>query len=275
MSGSIIVSGAASFSKTAPSGLMASSPVAQTVSNTISISCQGTKPGGDAPYWQTIAISATAPTTLPANSITGASPFRDGQRLTVLNAGAQPITIPANGLNPGSQVETIEPKQMIELMFKTPIGWLPLDDDAGFKMPVMFANQDLIADGASQRMLVTDKGTRVRNGNLTEPVARLQTTSFAARSRKVGAGTNITYEDFTVILDDTQPGTFILPDPKTCVDRCLNLVTLKSAIVLSIVGGTKARAGNADYLQVPAGGAAMLQSVGDSTSAQWFRVGGF
>jgi hypothetical protein len=230
---------------------------------------------GHAPAEQVIAINSTSAVTLAAPAFNSQAPLKDGQRVTLVNMGSFPITIPLNGFNTGSQAETLESHQMIQAVFKVPIGWIPCDDDAGVKMPLMLANLDAITDGPSQRMLVTDSGTRVKNGNLTAPIARLQTTSFAAKSRRVGSGTNIGYEDFTVILDDGQPGTFILPDPKACVDRCLNLVALRSVISLSIVGGTKARAGNADYLQIPAGGAAILQAVGDSTFAQWFRVGGF
>lgn len=229
---------------------------------------------GHAPEDQVIAINSTSAATLAAPAFNSQAPIKDGQRVTLINAGTFPIVIPANGFNPGSQSETLDPKQMIAAVFKVPIGWIPCDDD-GAKMPLMLANQDLIADGAAQRMLVTDKGTRVRNGNISDPIARLQTTSFAAKSRKVGADTTIGYEDFTVILDDPVPGTFFLPDPKTCPDRLLNLVTLKSGLSLSVAGGSKVRAGNAEYLKVLAGGAALIQAIGTSTDATWYRVGGF
>jgi hypothetical protein len=246
---------------------------AQTIAASQRIAVIGTV-DGKAPMEQTIAITSASAVTLAAPALSSQAPIKDGQRATVVNVGPFPIVIPLNGFNTGSQPETLEPRQMIQVIFKTPIGWIPCDDD-GDQMPVMWANQGLKADPASQRMYASDKGLRLRNGTLTDPITRLQTTSFGAKQRKVGAGTSIGYEDFTVILDDTQPGVFSLPDPKTCPDRLLNLVAIKSVIQLSIAGGTKARSGNADYLQIPAGSAAMLQSVGDATFAQWYRVGGF
>lgn len=274
MPGSLIISGSASFSKTTPSALLAAAPLAQVVTPTVGISCQGASSGGDAPYWQSVAISATSSVILPTNAIVSGSPFRDGQRLTIINSGAHSITFPTGALNPGSQAETIEPKQCLELFFRAPIGWLPMDDDNGVSMPLMLANQNDIANPSAQRAFFSDKGLRLRNGTIPEPVARLQTTSLAARGRRVGSGTNISYEDFTVILDDGQPGTFILPDPKTCPDRILNLVAMRSVINLSIMGGSKAKKGTADYLLIPAGGVALLQSIGDSSNAHWYWVGG-
>jgi hypothetical protein len=229
---------------------------------------------GHAPAEQTIAITSTTPVTLGTPAFNSQAPIKDGQRATVVNVGAHPITIPANGFNTGSQQEVLAPRQMIEAIFKVPVGWIPMADE-GDRIPVMWANQGLTGDAASQRMYATDKGLRVRNGTLTDPIARLQTTSMAMKSRRVGSGTNIDYEDFTVILDDSSPGAFALPAPTSCPDRLLNLVALRSVITLTVSGGSKVRAGNADYLQIPSGQAAMLQSVGNSTAATWYRVGGF
>jgi hypothetical protein len=230
---------------------------------------------GHAPAEQVIAINSTNSVTLAAPAFNSQAPLKDGQRVTLVNTGSFPITIPVNGFNTGSQPETLEAKQMVEAVFKVPIGWIPCDDDAGVKMPLMLANQDLITDGSSQRTLITDKGLRCRNGNLTPPIARMQTTSFAVKARKVGAGTTIDYEDHTVLLDDTQPGTFVIPDPKTCPDRQLRLGTTKSVLSFSVTGGSKVRAGNADLLQVTAGGGALIQSIGNSTDATWYKVGSF
>lgn len=230
---------------------------------------------GQAPSEQVIAINSTSAVTLAAPAFNSQSPLKDGQRVTVVNAGTSAITIPLNGFNTGSQVEILEPKQMIEAVFKVPIGWIPCDDDAGVKMPVMFANQDMVGDGPSQRTLITDKGLRCRNGYLTPPIARIQTTSFAVKARRVGSGTTIDYEDHTVLLDDAQPGTFFIPDPKTCPDRVLRLGTTKSVLSFSVTGGSKVRAGNADLIQVTPGSGVLIQSIGNSTEATWYKVGSF
>jgi hypothetical protein len=230
---------------------------------------------GHAPADQVIAINSTSAVTLGAPAFNSQAPVKDGQRVTLVNTGSFPITIPVNGFNAGSQPETLDAKQMIEAVFKVPIGWIPCDDDAGVKMPLMLANGDMIADVQAQRTLITDKGLRCRNGNLTPPIARMQTTSFAVKARKVGSGTTIDYEDHTVLLDDGQPGTFFLPDPKTCPDRELRLGTTKSVLSFSVTGGSKVRAGNADLLQVTAGGGVLIQSIGSSTDATWFKVGSF
>jgi hypothetical protein len=273
MAGSITYSSkGGSLVSTAPANLEIPQ-TAQSIAASQRIAVIGTV-DGKAPMEQTIALTSVSAITLAAPSFSSQAPIKDGQRLTVVNVGAFPIVIPQNGFNTGSQPETLESRQMIQAIFKTPIGWVPCDDD-GDQMPVMWANNGLKTDPASQRMYASEKGLRVRNGTLTDPIARLQTTSLAVRSRKVGAGTTIGYEDFTVILDDGAPGVFALPDPKTCPDRLLNLIAIRSVIQLSIAGGTKARSGNADYLQIPSGSVAMLQSVGDTTFAQWYRVGGF
>jgi hypothetical protein len=229
---------------------------------------------GHAPEEQVIAINSTSAVTLGAPAFNSQAPIKDGQRVTLVNTGAFPIVIPVNGFNSGSQPETLDPKQMIEAVFKVPIGWIPCDDD-GARMPLMLANQDMVSDGPSQRTLITDKGLRCRNGNLTPPIARMQTTSFAVKSRKVGSSTTIDYEDHTVLLDDLQPGTFFLPDPTTCPDRMLRLGTTQSVLSFSVTGGSKVRAGNADLLQVTAGGGVLIQSIGSNTAATWFKVGGF
>lgn len=268
MADSVIISGGGSLARPAPSEMFATPPVTQGVNSSTGISVVGINAQGEAPFWQAVALTAPYDVTLPVAAFRSSSAFKDGQRLTVINASAAAITLPANALYTGSLPEILDSKQMIELFYKAPHGWLPLDDDF-FALPIVWTDGNP-ADTGRQRMKATEKGLRLRNGNIGDPSARLHTTSMAAAGKRVGADYTIGYEDFTVLLDDPNLGTFSLPNPTTCPDRILNLGSLKSILKFTVIGGSKVRQGNADLLQIPAGSVAQLQAI----QGVWYRIGG-
>lgn len=268
MSDSVILSGGGSLARPAPSEMFASPPVTQGVNSTNGISVVGVDAQGEAPFWQTVALTTPYDVTLPVAAIVSTAAFKDGQRLTIVNTSAFAITIPANALYPGSLPEILDSKQMIELFYKTPHGWLPLDDDF-FALPIVWTDGNP-SDTSRQRMKATDKGLRLRNGNINDPSARLHTTSTAAAGKRVGSNYTIGYEDSTVLLDDQNPGTFTLPNPTTCPDRILHLGTIKSVLSFTVTGGSKVRQGHSDLSQIQPGSVAQLHSI----QGVWYRIGG-
>lgn len=225
--------------------------------------------GQESPEIQVIGVQASTALTIPAPSIACATSLTDGQCVTIVNLGSTNITFPENAFNTGSQPEMLLPKQMLQLIWKPPIGWIPMDDDsASDQLPVTLwkGSSTIPANG---RVLLHDKGMVLRKGNLpAEPIARLQTTSIATAVKVTGAHYTITDEDHTVYL----PGgaaTFTLPNPAACPGRELRFISELATITLVVTGGSQVRFGHQGVItSVAAGKGLTVQSINN----QWRKV---
>ena len=247
--------------------------LAQTLTTGQKISILGTDPDGKAPETQGISIQSTTALTLPAIAFTGSTPFKKGQRVTIFNVGAQPITFPTGAFNPGSRAEVLDASTMIEIIFMNPIGWIPCDDDESkTQLPVTFWNG---ADNfpGNARVLLHDKGVLLKKGNLAgEPVARLETSSFAVAAKTVGANWPIGYEEHTIVLGGGGAATFTLPNPALCPGREVRIVSENGVITLVVTGGSSVLVGqNTVITTVAARGGLTIQSI----NGVWRKVGGF
>jgi hypothetical protein len=271
MPGSTVFSGGGGMTQSAPTKLLAMPPAKQTVTATIGVSVSGVNAQGDAPFWQTIAISAAAATTLPSSAISSSTPFKTGQRLTLINEGIHPITIPENGFGSGYLAETIEPRHMVELFYNGS-GWVQLDDDAGADSLPKTWRSNPWPDG--DRGTMTESGFRLRSSNSSTkaPVARMDVTSIALKSTTPGSPYVVGYEDYTVMGNGGTPVPVTLPDPLLFPNRILVLISEIAAMPITVTGGGGVRVGQSQILNsVPAAGGMTIQSINGS----WRKIAGF
>lgn len=225
--------------------------------------------GYEAPEHQVIGIQSAIALTIPAPSIACATPLKDGQVVTIVNMGTTNITFPANAFNTGSQPEILLPQQMIQLIWKMPFGWIPMDDDAATdQLPVTLWNGSNTIP-ANGRVLITEKGMVLQKGNLpAAPIARLQTSSFACGVKTIGGNYTITDEDYTIYLAGGT-ATVTLPNPTTCPGRELRFISELAAIPLIVTGGSQVRFGHQGVItSVAAGKGLTVQSL----NGQWRKV---
>ena len=225
--------------------------------------------GHEFPEHQVVGVKSTTALTLPAPSITCATPLKEGQCVTIVNMGSMNITFPLNAFNTGSQPEVLSPKQMIQLIWKIPVGWIPMDDDAASdQLPLTLWNgaNTMPANG---RMLLHEKGMVLAKGALPlEPIARLQTSSIATKLRTTGSNYTFDTEDHTVVLMGGS-STFTLPNPTTCPGRELRIISEMAVIPLVVTGGSQVRTGQSAVItSVLAGKGLTIQSTG----LQWRKV---
>lgn len=225
--------------------------------------------GYQSPEHQVIGVKATTALTLPSPSIACATPLKEGQCVTIVNMGSTNLTFPLNAFNTGSQPEVLSPQQMIQLIWKIPFGWIPLDDDAASdQLPLTLWNGSNTTP-ANGRVLIHEKGMVLAKGTLpTEPIARLQTSSIAMSMKTTGSNYTFTSEDHTVVLMGGS-STFTLPNPTTCPRRELRIISELAVIPLVVTGGSQVRTGQSSVItSVAAGKGLTIQSTG----AQWRKV---
>lgn len=271
MAGSVIHSGGGGVVRTVSADISAIPPKEQYVNGQSQITVLGAKADGNAPARQVIALRCNNPVTLPVQLIVSTTPFKDGQELVLLNSCPNAITFPPNAFNPGSNAEVLDARQMIQLIYRPAYGWLPMDDDQGDRLPLGWYDGDPTwADNC--KLKATALGLALAQKNAKDPTSRLQTTSFAPAAKTVGASYVLTYEDHTVTLTGSTPGTFTLPNPTTCAGRIICLISEVPPITIAITGGGSVRVGgNGTISSIPGGGGLTVQAI----NGLWRKIGGF